>query len=209
MDRLIGYLFYYLEQYESLQYILVFLGYLLVISFVVGIIYQIFFKRRIKDDHSNWNTYIDKFEFSSDKFYALLQHELNSQGIKSLLIEKVSLPEGGILSSRRKYLRVTWKDFQYDICAAPFGKGFFISWWLLYRRTLMQLLVMRIPFLGSWLSGMFYPVTYYKMDTASMLMGIAQASVLKVTDSITKEKGIRIPDDQRRPDIKVMNLRKR
>ena len=110
------------------------------------------------------------------------------------------LKEGNIFSSRRWYLRVTWKEYQYDICAAPFGKGFFLSWWLLYKNSLLQILILKIPFIGFWLQKKLFPTTYYKIDTASMFMSYAQQSVLNVLDNIATTKGIRMLNtDERKP----------
>lgn len=158
---------------------------------VVFLILKSIFSATFKSHHSKWNTLIDNFNFSTHEFYKLLREELQNQGIKSIEIKQVSLKEGNAFSSRRSYLRATWKEYQYDICAAPFGKGFFISWWLLYKNSIGQLIISKIPFLGGWLARKLYPVTYYKIDTASMFMSYAQAAVLKVIDDITKEQGVR------------------
>lgn len=38
--------------------------------------------------------------------------------------------EGGLASANRLYFRTQRGKFAFDICAAPFGTGFFVSWWL-------------------------------------------------------------------------------
>ena len=169
---------------------------------VVFLILKSIFSTTFKSHHSKWNTLIDNFNFSTQEFYKLLKEELQSQGIKRLEIEKVSLKEGNAFSSRRSYLRATWKEYQYDICAAPFGKGFFISWWLLHKNSIGQLIISKIPFFGGWFSRKLYPVTYYKIDTASMFMTYAQAAVLKVIDDITKSQGVRaLSEQERKPTL--------
>ena len=97
-------------------------------------------------------------------------------------------------------LESSGKKYQYDICAAPFGDGFFVSWWLLDRASWIQILIRLIPFIGSWLVRKLYPITYYKIDTASMFMTYAQASVLKVIKDITNDKGVRaLSEAERKP----------
>lgn len=158
------------------------------------------FRRTVKEAHSNWNTLINGFNYSTKEFYELLSKELKSHDIKGIRTHNVFLPEGGIFSSNRLYLRVRWKEYQYDICAAPFGEGFFVSWWLLYKNSFGKMLVNRIPFIGRWLVSRFYRITYYKQDTGSMFMSYAQTSVLKVIDDITKEKGVRsLSEEERKP----------
>jgi hypothetical protein len=182
-------------------YILIYvLQILLVLTILIFIIKLISKKSRL-NHHSNWNTLLDDFEFSTKEFYELLKTELNNHGIKGITINYVSLKEGNILSSKRLYLRVTWNDYQYDICGAPFGKkGFFISWWLLFKIPFGQKMLSTIPFFGGALVRSFYPVTYYKIDTASMFMSYAQSSVLNVIDEITQNKGIRsLTERERKP----------
>jgi hypothetical protein len=153
----------------------------------------------LKHHHSNWNTLLDGFNFSTNEFYKFLREELKNQGITGLIINDVSLKEGSFFSNRRRYLRIKWKEYQYDMCAAPFGKGFFISWWLLYKNSMGAIIISKIPFIGKWLVKKWYPITYYKVDTASMFMTYCHNAVLNVIDTITKESGIRISEQQRRP----------
>ncbi|MFD2916817.1 hypothetical protein [Psychroserpens luteus] len=185
--------FYYLYQY--LFYIVNGLLLFLILRFI--------FARILKTYHSNWNTLIDDFNFSTEEFYQLFKKELLSQGVSGINTNDVSLHEGSIFSQKRRYVRVKWKEYQYDICAAPFGKGFFISWWLLYKSSIFQILISKIPFVGEWLARKLFPITYYKIDTASMFMTYAQSSVLKVIDEITEGKGTRaIPETERKPILK-------
>ncbi len=176
-------------------------GTYLVYAIVLFLILKFIFSRTLKNHHSRWSTLIDEFSFSTQEFYKLLQEELQNQGIKSIMAKHVYLKEGNAFSSKRTYLRATWKDYQYDICAAPFGKGFFISWWLLYKNSIGEILVSKIPFVGGWLARKLYPVTYYKIDTASMFMTYAQTAVLKVVDDITKSQGSRILSESERKPI--------
>lgn len=177
-----------------IQYLFIFLIVLVVVALV---------SKSIESHHSNWNTLIDNFDFSTKEFYYLLNAELKGQGVDKIKIETTILSEGGMLSSKREYLRLSWKEYQYDICGAPFGKGFFVSWWLLMKQSPAEMLVSKIPFLGVWLSRKFYPITYYKMDTASMFMTYAHQAVMNVIDQITKDKGVRaLTENERKPEIR-------
>ncbi|WP_430408786.1 hypothetical protein [Kordia sp.] len=181
-------------------YYIIFYSWYLLYGVIIFIILKYIFSKALKDHHSNWNTLIDGFQYSPTEFYERLTVELKSHGITNITMRKKSLKEGGMLSFSRLYLRVTWKDYQYDICGAKFGNGFFISWWLLYKNSFGKLVVSKIPFAGAWLAEKLYPVTYYRIDTASMFMSYAQSSVLKVLDDITKDKGVRsLNEAERKP----------
>ncbi len=162
-----------------------------------------FLSKKAKTYHSNWNTLIDNFEFSTNQFYTLLEQELKAQRVDNIRTETIILSEGGVFSSKRNYLRLTWKGYQYDICGAPFAKGFFVSWWLVLTQSHAELVIANVPLIGAWLHRKFYPMTYYKIDTASMFMSYAHTAVLNVIEQITADKGIRaLSELERQPKVK-------
>jgi hypothetical protein len=183
-------------------------GMYLLYGILAFLILKFIFSKTLKNHHSNWNTLIDNFDFSSKEFYSLLKTELESHGITRIKIREAHISEGGFASPSRIYLRATWKGYQYDICGAKFGHGFFVSWWLLYKDSFGKILISKIPFIGSWLAQKLYPVTYYRIDTASMFMSYAQSSVLKVIDDITNNKGVRaLSEAERKPVLNNVFVR--
>ena len=68
-------------------------------------------------------------QFSPQEFYARVEKALKDRQIPDIVIERVDWPEGGVLSPKREYLRASREHVVFDICAAPFGTGFFISTW--------------------------------------------------------------------------------
>lgn len=183
-------------------------GMYLVYGITAFLLLKFIFNKTLKNYHSRWSTLIDNFEYSPKEFYTLLKSELESHGITKISIREKYLKEGGAMSHSRIYLRATWKDYQYDICGAKFGHGFFISWWLLYKDSIGKILISKIPFIGSWLARKLYPVTYYRIDTASMFMSYAQSSVLKVIEDITNDKGLRtLTEAERKPVLNNIFIR--
>ena len=79
---------------------------------------------------SHWYQLIEGLQESSQQFYFLLEHAINERQIPNIDISRIDHREGGALSAKREYLRVRRKEYLFDVCAAPFGNGFFISWWL-------------------------------------------------------------------------------
>ncbi|GGG24749.1 hypothetical protein GCM10011344_26790 [Dokdonia pacifica] len=169
----------------------------------------ILIKRTRKEYHSHWNTLLDECKLSSRDFYAELKSELARTSISGMNNYNVYLKEGSIFSGRRLYLRVNWKNYRYDICAAPFGKGFFISSWLLNKTGIIEYFISRFP-LGLKIVKMLNPVTYYKIDTASMFQTYCHQAVLNVIDRMTKDTGVRpLSEDQKKPVFNHNNLFKR
>jgi hypothetical protein len=188
---------------NELYYFFLYDGILFIEVLIVILVIRLILKSSIKDYNSHWNTLIDDFKFSTKEFYSLLVSELKSHGVQGVIFKEVKLREGGLFSSKRIYLRATWKDVEYYICASPFAHGFYISWWLFTRKSFFQMLLSKIPFIGGFLERKFYPATFHTIDTSSMFMTYAQNSVLKIIDNITTEQGIKgLSEIDRKPIMK-------
>jgi len=79
---------------------------------------------------AHWSKLYDGFQTSSNDFYAALEEALNRRQIPSFKTSRVDFSEGGMFAEKREYLRVSRERLHFDVCAAPFGNGFFFSWWL-------------------------------------------------------------------------------
>lgn len=83
---------------------------------------------------SHWHQSVDGLSISTLEFYASLEKALRDKEVADLHFERLGFNEHGILSAKREYLGVSYGRLRFDICAAPFGKDFFFSWWLV-RKT--------------------------------------------------------------------------
>ena len=86
---------------------------------------------------SHWNHYFPYSSMSSNEVYKKVEELVKSHEMPKTTTEKVNHKEGGMFSSSREYLRVKRNNFVFDICAAPFGQDFFISWWLYETESTM------------------------------------------------------------------------
>lgn len=210
---------------------------------------------------SHWFNLIENFNTSPLKFYSSVEAAINSRQIPFTETSRVEWHEGGTFSVEREYLRITRDDHIFDICAAPYGTGFFVSWWLGQRKTVGLLMaaaifgglllglgiafsivsfiftkilgavaggflsilaipfiiwllgilisekggmiedaILQIPIVGYVYSKLFNPITYYKIDTATMFQEAVRLSINEVIDAMTKEKGIRgLSELERKP----------
>ena len=78
----------------------------------------------------HWHSLIEGFSTSSLDFYELVKAGLARREIPDLKISQVEWKQGGLGAGKRVYLRVSREGLNFDICAAPFGTGYFFSWWL-------------------------------------------------------------------------------
>lgn len=79
---------------------------------------------------SHWSTLIENFQASPLTFYQAVEAALARRHVPETKNSRVDHREAGILSANREYLHVARETFNFDVCGAPFGTGFFVSWWL-------------------------------------------------------------------------------
>jgi hypothetical protein len=151
---------------------------------------------------SHWNTLIENFQTSTQEFYKSVSEAIEKRQIPDAKIEIIGLKESHLLSAKRDYLRVFYKnDFYFAVCGAPFGTGFFVSARLVDPpdRWIFALLS-PFPRLSTFVQSLFKPWTYYRVDTAMMFQQSVQSAILEVIDSITTTQGIRnLTETERKP----------
>lgn len=153
------------------------------------------------DVSGHWSQLIEGLQASSQDFYTRLEAAIQSRGLSDSRTSRIHWREGGALSAKREYLRVRRKKIVFDVCAAPYGNGFFVSWWSGDLRTFMDAL-RDMPLLGAFLIAM-RPMTYYKADTEIMFRTSVHLAVQEVVDGLTKAQGLRaLSEAERRPVLK-------
>jgi hypothetical protein len=75
----------------------------------------------------HWYALVPGFSTSGKEFFADVEKDLKTREVPGLDIAYVEFAEGGVLSNKREYLRMTRERLVFDICAAPFGTAFFFS----------------------------------------------------------------------------------
>jgi hypothetical protein len=143
---------------------------------------------------SHWDHMVPCMQQSSAEFYSAVDQCLKEHHLSDANTERVNIREGGLLSAKREYLQVRRKDHVFHICAAPFGNGFFVSWWLGEVQTGLMAMLAGLPFVGrvfAILTILTKPLTYYRVDTALMFQSITHGAVLSALESVIEAKGAR------------------
>jgi hypothetical protein len=78
---------------------------------------------------SHWSHLIENFQASPTIFYEAFEKAVTERAVPETQPSRVEHKEGALASANRQYLRMHRGKHAFDICAAPFGTGFFVSWW--------------------------------------------------------------------------------
>jgi hypothetical protein len=145
---------------------------------------------------SQWSTLIPFFNSSSNEFYDNLKKIVSTHEMPNIKMEPVTHKEGGLLSSSRQYFRVKNKALVFDVCAAPYGKGFFISWWL-YETEGKAMGLIKKTKVGSFLKDLSTRKTFYQADNEAMFRSTVHKCVLEAVDKMTEGKATRLTELER------------
>jgi hypothetical protein len=134
--------------------------------------------------HSHSYQHFEDLQLSAQNFYTMLETMIRDYQYPGVEVKRETLKESGFFSSSREYLRISKRASNYYVCASPFGKSFFISWWLKEQEDGLANVVDKVPLFGGLLSGKNRPKTFYELDSELMftqsIHSIIQAAVNKV-----------------------------
>lgn len=157
---------------------------------------------------SHWSTLIENFQYSPQRFYESVAAAVQKRQIPNSTIGKVQFKEGNFLTANREYLRIYYKkEFYFAICGAPYGTGFFISWWLLQPPDGCLLSFFSLfPLLSAIGKAIAVPWTYYRADTASMFQTATHSAVMEVVDSMlnTVQNVRPLSESERKPIMREL-----
>jgi hypothetical protein len=84
----------------------------------------------VEPPRGHWHHLFDEVQLSPGEVYASITAVLARRALPDTTSTEVIYREAGIFSAGRAYLRISHEHNVLDFCAAPFGRGFFVSWWL-------------------------------------------------------------------------------
>lgn len=171
------------------------MGFLLLI--IVVFVY-LFSKRQ--EVRSHWHHTFDTVQFSPLDFYKATQEAVFAREIDRVYFNNTIRNEGNILQPYRQYLTVHRHEYVFDICAAPVGTGFFVSWWFVEEFGFKRRLFNFIPLLRR----LFDVRTYYRIDNELAYRELIHACVLEAIESMSGTQGYRaLTETERRIPVGI------
>src|SRR5205807_1194847 len=121
------------------------------------------------------------------EFYDRMEAALQARSIPELEVSRVDIKEGGPMTPRREYLRLRRERLVFDICAMPFGSGFYVSEWFWRQPRRLALLILlvlaAIIWLGwfTWTGGLPRGVyRFYYVTLGMRMMGPSARWILAI-----------------------------
>lgn len=130
---------------------------------------------------NHWIAFAEGTAITPKEFYADLEKQLAARDITGMKISRIEYAEGGLLSEKREYLRLVREWLVFDICAAPFGGGYFFSCRTLYEPPALKLwhLLAAVLFFFLTYSALASFLGYNLALVALIGLGVAIAQMLR------------------------------
>lgn len=140
---------------------------------------------------NHWSQLFDNYNHSSQAIYEAIEKAINDRNLPGVSTRKVNYSEGGVLSANREYLYIVRRRLVFAVCAAPFGKSFFVSWWHFEEPSSSQELLLRIPFIGKRLYKEATTKTFFQRDTDDMYKQEIQFGIEAIVNQFATDLGKR------------------
>jgi hypothetical protein len=149
---------------------------------------------------SQWNNYFPFYSMSSNEFYKLVEGIIKEHEYPSVKVSRTTHKEKSIFSASREYLRVKFGDYVFDICAAPFGKDFYVSWWL-YETEDAWRIIFKYTKVGEYLRKRARKRTFYEADIEAIFRSSVHSCVMQAVEHITNTTGLRLSESEKQIHI--------
>jgi hypothetical protein len=144
---------------------------------------------------SHWYQSFEGLQESPKEIYKSIEAAIAKRELPETSTSSINYFEGGPLSAQREYLRVSRGNLVFDICAAHFGKGMFVSWWLGENRSnkgiwiLVVLLFLAFILFGicvtqyGFFQGMFMEL-FYSFVIFLIVGGLVRKGTIRIEDTL-------------------------
>lgn len=143
------------------------------------------FRPKQGEELNHWIASAENFNYQPKAFYDELKLKLEARKIPDLTLEPVEFAEGGLLSDERTYLRIQRERLLFDVCAAPFGTGYFFSCRTVHLPVIVRLWHILVIYfaLNCIFAGLFK--LFGLMDAAIMMLLFLLACLMTLRNAAT------------------------
>lgn len=162
------------------------MAYVIIIPIIALAVWFLFAARATQDYGGNC-VYLDNHQISAQELFQRIRSEIEDRKLP-VKAEIKSMYENGIMSAKREYLRISYRDNGYDITSGFFGNGSYVAWhFFLKDPTPFN----RIPVLNSLRGKDANMQSFARADSAASFQTIIKSILQAEIDAFAETKGIR------------------
>lgn len=146
--------------------------------------------------HDHGYELFENLQLSANEFYTTLGNMIREYQYPDVECRVEELKEGGWLSAKRQYYTIAWNRHKFLVCASPFGKSFFISWWHQEDANRGASLAANFGRLGKAMAGSMESKTFFEVDSQIMFINCITAIIKAAINRVKADKGYIVSQDK-------------
>lgn len=151
-------------------------------------------------DYRLQQIHLENYPVTPLAFYNVVEEILRQRQIIGVEIARIARREWHLLSNRRIYLLIRFRDAACFIGATPLGTSFLVSWRYTAQPGKAFLILFQIPVIGVLAEKLLKPPTFYRADVYHAFEQVIRSTVLEATNFLTAQAGVRpLTENEQRP----------
>jgi hypothetical protein len=153
-----------------------------------------------RPDYRLQQIHLENYPVTPLAFYNAVEEILRQRQIIGVEISRIVRREWHLLSARRIYLLIRFRDAVCFIGATPLGTSFLVSWRYTAQPGKLLLILFQVPFAGTIAEKLLKPPTFYRADIYHAFEQVIRSTVLETTNLLTAQEGVRpLTENEQRP----------
>jgi hypothetical protein len=140
--------------------------------------------------------HFESLQLSANEFYTMLEKLIEEYQYPNVTCQIEELKQGGMFSAKRKYLSIKWERHTYYVCASPFGKSFFISWWHKEGANTGASIASKFGSLGKAVAGNMETKSFFEVDNELMFNNCITSIIKMAIEKVKADKGFTVEQQQ-------------
>lgn len=150
-------------------------------------------------DYRIHQTFLDNYPLSTLEFYQTVEEVFTNRQVVGAEISRTTRSEWNLLSTRRIYLQIRYREARCIIGGLPLGTGFQLTWRYGIIPNKFFVVLFDTPYIGQIAERLFSPPTFYRNDVYMAFEQLIRAVINETTHQLTQQ-GLRpLTANEQRP----------
>ena len=150
-------------------------------------------------DYRLHQVFLDNYPLSTLEFYQAVEEVFTNRQVVGADISHITRYEWNLLSTRRIYLQIQFREARCVIGGLSLGTGFQLTWRYGIIPNKFFVVLFDVPFVGQVAERLFSPPTFYRNDVYLAFEQLLRAVISETTNQFTQQGFRPLTINEQRP----------
>ncbi len=152
-----------------------------------------------RPDYRRHPLFFERYPVSPLELYSVIEDRFVFRQVIGVTVSRVSRLEWHLLSTRRTYLLIRFREAVCFISAVPVGTGLLVTWRYTANPSRFSMVLFEIPYFGFIAERIISPPTFYRTDVYEAFEQAIRGCVIEATNVLV-QRGVRpLTENEQRP----------